>query len=118
MELGAVVSAIDPEGRTNWIADARLLDGNYVAAQSALVWQAIRLTTERIGDPVGDALSGHKWTAEFVRQMDRLAMPLLRQSNNGSAAHNGVQNVGSNGGPVHDAGNVSGATAAIYCAGW
>ncbi len=26
----------------------------------------------------------YKWTAEFVRQMDRLAKPLLRQSGNGA----------------------------------
>lgn len=57
-------------------------DCAYIKARAALVWQAVWLTTEKIGDPVGNALSGYRWTAEFVRQMDRLAMPLLLQSNN------------------------------------
>jgi hypothetical protein len=29
--------------------------------------------TERIGDPIGSTALGYQWTAEFVRQMDRLA---------------------------------------------
>jgi hypothetical protein len=48
-------------------------DCNYAEARSALVFQAAENATERIGSPIGSAATGHKWTAEFIRQMDRLA---------------------------------------------
>jgi hypothetical protein len=42
-----------------------------------------KLATEKCGDPVGDNAKGYHWTAEFVKAMDRLAKPLLNQSENG-----------------------------------
>jgi hypothetical protein len=38
------------------------------------VTEASRLATERIGDPIGNAATGHRWTAEFVRILDRLGV--------------------------------------------
>lgn len=70
-------------------------DCGYVAARSALVWQASRIATEKIGDPATNAVLGCRWTKEFNRQMDRLAALLLNGSNgNGSGPERqGVQNV-------------------------
>ena len=48
-------------------------DCEYVAARSALVYEASRIATGQVGDPVGSAAVGRKWTAEFNRAMDRLA---------------------------------------------
>jgi hypothetical protein len=48
-------------------------DCQYVAARSALVPDAARLATQRIGDADGNAATGHRWTAEFVRILVRLA---------------------------------------------
>jgi hypothetical protein len=48
-------------------------DCNYIKARSALVPEASRIATEKIGNPLRDAPLGYKWTAEFNRQMDRLS---------------------------------------------
>jgi hypothetical protein len=48
-------------------------DCEYVAARSALVFEAERIATAQVGDPTGSAALGKNWTAEFVRQMNRLA---------------------------------------------
>jgi hypothetical protein len=48
-------------------------DCGYVAARSALVFEASKIATQRVGDATGSASLGYIWTAEFVRQMDRLA---------------------------------------------
>jgi hypothetical protein len=48
-------------------------DCNYTEARAGLVFKAAENATERIGDPVGSAAVGYQWTAEFIRQMDRLA---------------------------------------------
>jgi hypothetical protein len=55
------------------VAVHRSSDCEYVAARSALVPEASRLATERIGEPIGNAATGYRWTAEFVRILDRLA---------------------------------------------
>ena len=61
----------------------RAEDCVYAAARSALIFQAAEIATRKIGDPVGDKLLGHRWTACFVKIMDRLAAPLL----NGASSH-------------------------------
>ena len=48
-------------------------DCEYVAGRSALVPEASRLATKSIGEPIGNAATGYRWTAEFVRILDRLA---------------------------------------------
>lgn len=48
-------------------------DCDYAEARSALVFKAAEIATDGIGDPIGSAATGYKWTAEFIRQMDRLA---------------------------------------------
>jgi hypothetical protein len=55
-----------------------------------LILEASRIATERIGDPLHDAPLGCRWTFEFDRQMDRLAAPLLKQSNNGERERKAV----------------------------
>jgi hypothetical protein len=65
----------------------RQSDCEYVARRSALVPEASRLATEKVGDPLGDADCGYRWSAEVVRVMNRLSGPLLRQSGNGSGAN-------------------------------
>jgi hypothetical protein len=50
----------------------RPADCKYAEARSALIFEASQIATERIGDPINSAAVGYKWTAEFVRQMDRL----------------------------------------------
>jgi hypothetical protein len=59
-------------------------DCRYIEARSALVSEAVRIATEKIGDPTWDAQRCHRWTKEFVRQMEKLSAPLLRQSGNGT----------------------------------
>jgi hypothetical protein len=61
----------------------RACDCEYVAARSALVPEAARIATQRVGDPIGDAERGYAWTKIFNIEMDRLAAPILRQSENG-----------------------------------
>jgi hypothetical protein len=56
----------------------------YTDARSALVPEASRIATERIGDPLHDTPLGNRWTRAFNIEMDRLAVPLLRQSSNGT----------------------------------
>jgi len=59
----------------------------YVRERSKLVGMALVIATQKIGDLEGNTKLSVKWTAEFVRQMDRLSAPLL----NGSGSHqNGV----------------------------
>jgi hypothetical protein len=56
----------------------------YVRARNALIPEAASLATRQVGQPSvdeGDAAHGHRWTACFVRELDRLAAPLLRSSN-------------------------------------
>jgi hypothetical protein len=48
-------------------------DCEYVAARSALIFEASRIATERVGDPKGTAALGYAWSKEFNRAMDRLA---------------------------------------------
>lgn len=79
-----------------------------VAARAALVYHASRIATERIGNP---ALNGDRWTKVFASVIEQMAKPLLNRSNNGSGRERQtVDNIESNGGPVHDAGNVSDAS--------
>jgi hypothetical protein len=59
-------------------------DCEYVAARSALVFEASRIATQRVGDPVGSAALDRQWTRVFNWEMTRLAAPLLKQSGNGS----------------------------------
>ena len=70
-------------------------DCSYCRARASLVDHAARNASARVivgyGDKIGEAAD--RWTKTFASEMDRLAAPLLRQSSNGSAAHNGVQNV-------------------------
>jgi hypothetical protein len=47
-------------------------DCTYTAARSALIFQAAEIATKKIGDPVGDSLHGHRWTAAFVSAMNQL----------------------------------------------
>ena len=58
-------------------------DCQYVKQRSSLIEEASQLVSAKIGDPVGDSAKGYRWTAEFVKAMDRLAKPLLNQSGNG-----------------------------------
>jgi hypothetical protein len=102
----------------------------YVRLRSALVPQAVLVANRRVsvgyGDRVGAAAD--RWTKVFARELDRLvsAAGLLEAtsigtldasthhdngSNNGSASHNGVQNVEMNGGPVSSGRNTIDATA-------
>ena len=71
---GRVVCWCD-EGIVNGkrVAVHRSCDCDYVAARSALVPEAARLATEKIGNPIGCAQLGYAWTAELVRVMNRLA---------------------------------------------
>ena len=55
------------------VAVHRPADCAYVAARSALVYKAARITTERVGDATGRNSLGYAWTNEFNRVMDRLA---------------------------------------------
>jgi len=55
----------------------RPCDCQYTERRSALVPEAARITTEKIGEPIGDAATGYRWTAEFVRQMNRLSAGCL-----------------------------------------
>jgi hypothetical protein len=57
----------------------RPADCEYVARRSALVPEASKIATERMGDPKGVSALGYAWTKEFNREMDRLSAPLLRQ---------------------------------------
>ena len=47
-------------------------DCEYTARRSALVYEATRITTERVGDATGRNSLGYAWTNEFNRVMDRL----------------------------------------------
>jgi len=60
-----------------------------MSPRSALVEQAFAIANETVGVPAGHSFaSGARWTAEFVRQMERLSAPLL----NGNGNHgNGVK---------------------------
>jgi hypothetical protein len=55
----------------------------YTRLRSALVSEASRIATQRVGDPLHDTPLGCRWTFEFNKIMDRLAAPLLKQSDNG-----------------------------------
>jgi hypothetical protein len=48
-------------------------DCEYTARRSALVYEAARITTERVGDATARNSLGYAWTNEFNRVMDRLA---------------------------------------------
>lgn len=63
------------EGTVNGrrVAVHRPADCEYVAALSALVYEASRITTERLGDPTGRNALGYVWAKEFNRVMNRLA---------------------------------------------
>jgi hypothetical protein len=71
------------EGTVNGkrVAVHRPEDCRYTEARSALVDDAARITTEKIGDPLHDSELGRRWTAEFVKILNKMAEPLLRQSN-------------------------------------
>ena len=90
-------------------------DCSYCRARGTLVDQAARIASQRVtvgyGDKIGEAAD--RWTKVFASEMDRLAAPLLRQSSNGSAAHNGVQNVEIDTGPVSSGRNRIDATSAV-----
>lgn len=88
-------------------------DCEYVAARSALVPEAERITNLIVGDGLnGD---GYRWTATFNAAMDELVRQrgLLGTLDNGSAAHIGVQNVEMNGGPVSSGRSSIDATSAV-----
>ena len=55
------------------VAVHRPADCEYTARRTALVYEASRITTERVGDPTGRNALGYAWTNEFNRVMDRLA---------------------------------------------
>jgi hypothetical protein len=48
----------------------------YVKARNELIGEASRIATENVGGNRG-IVNGYRWTREFVRQMERLAAPLL-----------------------------------------
>jgi len=54
-------------------------DCAYVARRSALVPEAARIATAKIGDPKGATKLGYAWTRQFDAEITRLAAPLLRQ---------------------------------------
>ena len=60
-------------------------DCKYTQARTALVSKAAQIATKRCGDPVGDKAGAYRWTAEFVKTMDRLSAPLLNQSESGGS---------------------------------
>jgi hypothetical protein len=59
-------------------------DCDYAKARSALCSEASRIVTEKMGNLIGDSQHAHHWTREFVRQMEKLSAPLLKQSSNGA----------------------------------
>jgi hypothetical protein len=63
------------EGKVNGrrVAVHTPADCEYTARRSALVYEASRIATERVGDARGACVLGYKWTAEFVRVMNQLA---------------------------------------------
>lgn len=61
------------------VAVHRPEDCAYVAARSALVYEAAKIATQRIGDPTDSAAKGRAWSCAFSLEMNRLAAPLLRQ---------------------------------------
>jgi len=67
---------------------------------------------------MSDVESGNRWTKEFVRQMDRLSAPLLRERNgNGSERERqSVQNCEIHAGRVSSGGNVNDETKAMLAA--
>jgi hypothetical protein len=76
----------------------------YVRERSKLVGIAAAIATEKIGRPCGGEV-GARWTAEFVRQMDRLSAPLLNGSHGNdlkadARERNQFQNVEANIGPA------------------
>jgi hypothetical protein len=80
------------------VAVHRPEDCEYVAARSALVETAWQLALKKAGKATeGDIRSGHRLNAEFVRQMSRLAAPLLNGGSNGNGAtkpHGEAQSIG------------------------
>jgi len=48
------------------VAVHRPCDCEYTAQPSALVYEASRITTERLGDPTGHNALGYVWTKEFT----------------------------------------------------
>jgi hypothetical protein len=72
-------------------------DCRYVAQRSALVAEASKLATKKIGDPTNDKERGYTWTKIFNAEMDRLSAPLLNGAhgngaNSGEREQNGVPN--------------------------
>ena len=45
----------------------------HAEARAGLVVEAWQIATDRIGDPIGNAVVGYQWTAESVRAVDRLS---------------------------------------------
>jgi hypothetical protein len=74
----------EPERKICWCDEGKVngrrvaihtpTDCEYTARRSALVYEAARITTERVGNATGRNALGYKWTAEFVREVDRLAV--------------------------------------------
>jgi hypothetical protein len=58
-------------------------DCEYIRRRDALIPEAVRIANNHCS-PIGKE-TGYKWTRTFVRALDRLAKPLLNQSDNGSA---------------------------------
>ena len=50
----------------------RPADCEYTARRSALVFEAVRIANQRVGDPMGCPAAGYGWTKEFNKIMHRL----------------------------------------------
>ena len=61
------------------VAVHRPSDCEYVARRSALVFEAEKIATAKVGDPTGNLRLGYNWTRVFNSEMNRLAAPLLKQ---------------------------------------
>jgi hypothetical protein len=61
-------------------------DCQYVGRRNAMIAEASRLATKKVGVEA----SAYRWTAEFVKAMDRLTAPLLNQSESGGREQNGI----------------------------
>jgi hypothetical protein len=59
-------------------------DCSYSQSRRALVFEAVRITNQKMGDMQGDSQHGRAWTKYFVSVMETLSAPLLKQSGNGS----------------------------------
>jgi len=56
------------------LAVHRPCDCEYTARGTALVYEAEKIATQKVGDPTGNAATGYQWTAEYVKVMNRLAV--------------------------------------------